>query len=145
MATSATANAANAANAMACDERCHGLPRTCLRGRRQMERRSGGRGMRHTSAAGGGRMRDDFAQPCAPWGASSAGGGIFFEVPQSSGLFSGQGMPLFEDTCEARAERSVGWRGRRDGASAAVCPIAVRDTVCGHGGWPCARAPVVRS
>ena len=45
------------------------------------------------------------------WRASSAGGGIFFEVPHSSGLFSRQGTPLFEDTCEACGERSVGGRG----------------------------------
>ena len=118
---------------------CHGLPRTCLRGRRQMERRSSGRGVRHTSSAGA-RMRDEFAQPRAPWGASSAGGGIFFEVPHSSGLFSRQGTPLFEDTCEARGERSVGGRGRRDGA---IGGCASSRSAChrlwARGAWPRAR------
>ena len=66
---------------------------------------------REAHVLGGARTRGDFAQPCAPWRESSAGGGIFFEVPHSSGLFSRQGTPLFEDTCEACGERSVGGRG----------------------------------
>jgi len=61
-------------------------------------------------------MRDEFAQSCAPWRASSVGGGIFFEVPHISGLFSRQDTPLFEDTCEARGERSDGGREQSDGA-----------------------------
>ena len=108
-------------------------------GRRQMERRSSGHGVRHTPSAGA-RTRGDFAQPCAPWGASSAGGGIFFEVPHSSGLFSRQGTPLFEDTCEARGERSDGGREQSDGA---IGGCASSRSAChrlwARGAWPRAR------
>ena len=111
------ANAANAANAMACDERCHGLPRTCLHwqaadGEAQQRTR------REAHVRGGG------ARTCVTILRSLAHRGghrravvaFFFQVPHSSGLFSRQGTPLFEDTCEARGERSVGGREQSDGA-----------------------------
>ncbi len=99
------------------------------------------RARRETHVRGGGEdVCDDFAQPCAPWRASSAGVGIFFQVPHSSGLFSRQGTPLFEDTCEARGERSDGGREQSDGA---ICGCASSRSAChrlwARGAWPRAR------
>ena len=145
LATSATVNAANAANTIARSRDCapwvvpwapsHMLAWQAADGEAQQRTR------REAHVRGGGEdVCGDFAQPCAPWRASSAGDGIFFEVQHSSGLFSRQGTPLFEDTCEARGERSVGGRGQSDGA---ICGCASSRSAChrlwARGAWPRAR------
>ena len=127
------ANTANAANAIARHGRCHGLPRTCLCGRRQMERRSSGHGVRHTSAAG--------ARTCVTILRSLAHRGghrrpvLAFSFRCRTAVACSRGRvrrSLRTPVRHAASGQLVGVN-RATARSAAVRPVAARATVCGHG------------